>query len=295
MRLGGRYEVLDTLQSRGPIRVVRAYDTRDQLSVIIRTMPVTAAEMEEFVRFQEEAAVIASLNHPNIWRVLRTFIDEGVTCLVVEDVEGRTLADILRSGRMPLARVKFIALQIASALAYGHDRGIIHRNLEPENVMVTSDDVVKLRDLIELGRGRLFRGAAIPMASPNPRADLYASPEQREGRTVGPQTDVYSLGALLFHMVNGLPPFDDTIYSGTMRFRDDVPLAWQSVIARAMARSEQFRIASAVELGQALEALPAPGAPAMSFQAPIQAKRCPACGREGRGRFCAGCGTALEV
>src|SRR5947209_14498172 len=137
MRLGGRYEVLDTVFSRGPVRVVRALDTKEHQPVVIRTMPASADHMEDFVRFQEEAAVITSLDHPNIWKVYETFIDQGMSCIVVEAVEGRTLGELLRSGRLPPARVKHIAIQIASALAYGHQRSIIHRNLEPENIVIT--------------------------------------------------------------------------------------------------------------------------------------------------------------
>src|SRR5947209_13093207 len=190
MMLGGRYEVLDTVFTRGAVRIVRAVDVKDQLPVVIRTMQVSGENMEAFVRFQEEAALITSLDHPNIWKVYGTFIDQGMSCVVVEAVEGRTLGDLLRRGRLPLERTKHISLQIAGALAYGHQRNIIHRNLEPENVVITNGDIVKLRDMAELGMARLVRGAAVPMPSMTARADLYASPEQRQGQTVGPQTEL---------------------------------------------------------------------------------------------------------
>jgi serine/threonine protein kinase len=177
-------------------------------------------------------------------------------------------------------------------MVYAHQRSIIHRNLEPENVVVTHGDVVKVRDMAELGMARLVRGAAVPMPTATARADLYASPEQRQGRTVGPLTDVYSLGALMYHMVNGHPPFDDTIYSAELPFRPDVPIEWQSMIARAMARNERYRIGSAVQLGRAIAALPAPGAPPARFEE-AAAERCARCGREGRGNFCSSCGAPL--
>lgn len=295
MRLGGRYEILEELRGHQQVRVFRAMDTAEHHDVIIKTMPATSEGIEDFVRFQEEGAVITSLEHPNIWKVYGTFIDAGVSCIVLESVAGRTLSEVLRVERLPLWRVKSFALQIASALAYAHARRVIHRDLEPENIVITPADTVKVRAIAELGMARIVRGAAIPAQVGNPRSSLYASPEQRAGHTVGPQTDIYSLGALMYHMVNGHPPFDDALYPGGMPFREDVPVEWQSVIAQSMARSERYRIKSAVELGTAIERLPSPGGQPMHFEVPHGPARCRRCGREGSGRFCAACGAPLDV
>ena len=295
VKLAGRYEVVQELTGHGLVRVFRVVDTKDNLSLLIKTMPVSDEYMEDFIRFQEEGALITTLDHPNIWKVFGTFIDEGVSCIVLEVVEGPTLGEVLRQGRAPLAWVQSIALQIAGALAYAHSRGIIHRDLEPENIVIADGNRVKLRAMAELGVARVVKGAALPVPTTtlDRRFSPYASPEQRQGRTVDARTDVYSLGALMYHMISGFPPFDNAQGTTGFTFPDDVPIEWQGLIARAMARNERYRFSTMAEMGEAIARLPTPGTSSMQFQVPVPTRRCPRCGREGKGQFCPQCGTKL--
>ncbi|MGH9715854.1 MAG: protein kinase domain-containing protein, partial [Candidatus Acidiferrales bacterium] len=143
----GTYEVLAAIGAGGMGEVYRARDAKLGRDVALKVLPEAfARDSERMARFQREAKLLASLNHPNI-AAIYGFEDSGAThALVMELVEGPTLADRIRSGPIPVDEALRIARQIAEALEYAHERGIVHRDLKPANVKVTLDDAVKVLD-----------------------------------------------------------------------------------------------------------------------------------------------------
>jgi serine/threonine-protein kinase len=292
-------------------------DTEDGTLLTIRTMHIADdADLEAFVRFQQEGTLLTQLRHPNIWRIYSTFLDEQLCCIVSERVDGRPLSEILPLGQMELSRVKVIARQVASALSYGHERGVIHREVNPGNIVVTADDRVKLRAMSELGIARLLRGGGtISITSGlDSMAALYSAPEQIEERPVDHRVDVYSLGAVMYQMVTGRPPFEGknvmTIAAQHVRetplppsrLRADLPWEWDALILKALAKDPVRRFGTAHALEEAIAELPVPGQSSEPSQQTADSaladvssglRRCPRCGRESRGAFCGSCGTKL--
>ena len=143
----GPYEILSAIGAGGMGEVYRAHDSRLGRDVAIKVLPTAfARDAERLARFEREAKVLASLNHPNI-ATIHGLEDSGTThALVMELVEGPTLADRINSGPIPMDESLRIAKQICEALEYAHERGIVHRDLKPANIKLTSDDAVKVLD-----------------------------------------------------------------------------------------------------------------------------------------------------
>lgn len=218
----GSYEILASLGAGGMGAVYRAKDTRLGRTVAIKAMHDSfAQEPDRIARFEREAQLLASLNHPNIGAIYGVEEAEGSRFLVLEFVDGRTLADLLQAGAPPLPEALVIAQQVAGALAAAHERGIIHRDLKPGNVMVTPDGQVKVLDF---GLGKAVEGDS--SLSDGPRSNSptmtmaatqagiilgtagYMSPEQAKGRTADKRSDVWAFGCLLFELVTGKRAFD---------------------------------------------------------------------------------------
>jgi serine/threonine protein kinase len=287
MMLGGRYELRHQTGGHGSVRVFKALDTATGKPVLIKLMPAGGEDLASFIQFQEEGVVLTSLDHPNIWRVYGTFVDGEIGGIVLEPVEGLPLAEVLAEGQLSLRRIKLFALQMVAGLAYAHDRGVMHRNLNVENIVVMPEDLIKVRDMSELGTTRLIRaGTARPSTSA--AVSPYMAPEQRAGMPVDVRTDVYSVGAIVYHMIMGEPPID-----GPRRWREDVPHEWQALVARALAADKRYRFPTLRAMGEALEAAPPLDVRLTPISTPPVGIRCPQCGRPGRGQFCTACGTRL--
>jgi eukaryotic-like serine/threonine-protein kinase len=215
------YRVTAKLGEGGMGEVYRATDTRLGREVAIKVLPASfAANVESMARFAREAQVLASLNHSGIASVFGLEESNGLRGLVMELVEGPTLADRLRSGPIPLDEALHIAEQVAEALEYAHERGIIHRDLKPANVKVTADGTVKLLDF---GLAKAIEGDStaadisssptISMAATQAGIILgtaaYMSPEQARGKPVDRRADIWALGILLFELLTG-----KALYSG---------------------------------------------------------------------------------
>jgi serine/threonine-protein kinase len=205
----GPYRIECFLAAGGMGKVYRATDTRLHRAVAIK---VSAARFSE--RFEREARVIASLNHPNICQLY----DVGPNYLVMEFVEGPTLAERIRKGALPLDEALAIARQIAEALEAAHEKGRVHRDLKPANIKITPDGVVKLLDF------GLAKAAEEPMAGSNPSDSptqtisatrsgtilgtaAYMSPEQTRGAAVDKRADIWAFGCVLYEMLSGKPAF----------------------------------------------------------------------------------------
>ncbi|MEQ1760969.1 MAG: protein kinase [Vicinamibacterales bacterium] len=236
----GPYEVLTQIGVGGMGEVYRATDTKLKRQVAIKVLPASVAgDAERLARFQREAEVLAALNHPNIAAIHGLEESDGIKALVMELVEGPTLADRIAHGAIPIDEALPIAKQIAEALEAAHEQGIIHRDLKPANIKVRADGTVKVLDfgLAKAVAGAAPEGAAYVHEDGVRRADLqvrhpasqaptittpammtgagmilgtaaYMSPEQARGKAVDKRADIWAFGAVLFEMLSGTRPFD---------------------------------------------------------------------------------------
>lgn len=263
----GRYEVLETL-ARGGMGVV--YKARDPLIdrvVAIKTlgMGLSPIEAETFHRrFAREAKSAGKLNHRNIITIHDMGESEEGAYIAMEYLPGRSLRDLLDAGAvLPPEKVADIGVQVAEGLAYAHQHEIVHCDIKPGNVMVLEDGTVKITDfgIARLPTGsRTFAGNVLG----SPR---YISPEQIVGRPVDARSDLFSLGAVIYEMLTGVPPFDGTSIDEILfQVINDTPQApsernaslpreFDAIVARAMSKAPDDRYESAAALAAALRPL----------------------------------------
>ena len=211
----GHYEIGTLLGKGGMGEVWRARDTKLGREVAIKTLPEEfAKDADRLARFEREAKLLASLNHPNIAAIHGFEEDNGTHFLVLELVEGDTLADRLKRGAIPIEESLKLALQIAEALEAAHARGVIHRDLKPANIKVTPDGKVKVLDF---GLAKAYAGDEADVSVSNsPTLSMaatqqgiilgtaaYMSPEQASGISADKRADVWSFGVVLFEMLTG--------------------------------------------------------------------------------------------
>jgi serine/threonine protein kinase/Tol biopolymer transport system component len=239
----GVYHVMSLLGAGGMGEVYRARDPQLNRDVAIKVLlPSVATDSDRLARFRREAQVLAALNHPNIAHI-HGFEDSGTThALVMELVEGPTLADRIAQGPIPLEEALPIAKQIADALEAAHEQGIVHRDLKPANIKVRADGTVKVLDF-GLAKAIEPAGASSANAMNSPTLSIHAtqagmilgtaaymSPEQARGKAVDRRADIWAFGAVLFEMLTGARAFPgedvtDTIVSVVSREPDWTALA----------------------------------------------------------------------
>src|SRR5512139_1314706 len=214
----GAYEVLNLLGSGGMGEVYLARDTRLDRTVAIKVLQGhLAVSAETRQRFEREARVISSLNHPNICTLYDIGHLEGMDYLVMEHIEGESLADRLARGPLPLPELLRIGVEIADALDRAHRQGLVHRDLKPGNIMLTKTGA----KLLDFGLARATGLSAAPgdLSSPTMSRPLtaegtivgtyqYMAPEQLEGREADARSDLFSLGAVLYEMATGKRAFE---------------------------------------------------------------------------------------
>ena len=215
----GHYRFLEKIGTGGMGEVYRARDTRLERDVALKILPQAfVADAERVARFQREAKVLASLNHPHIAAIYGLEEEAPVTALVMELVEGEDLAQRLRRGPIPLDEALPIAKQIAEALEAAHGQGIIHRDLKPANIKVRSDGTVKVLDfglakaiVNDVERPDLADSPTVTAVATRAGTLLgtasYMSPEQAKGRPVDKRTDVWAFGAVLYELLTGKRAF----------------------------------------------------------------------------------------
>ncbi len=224
----GPYEIIALLGAGGMGEVYRARDDRLGRDVAIKVLPdAFAQDAERMARFEREAQVLAALNHPNIACLYGLEESGQLKALVMELVEGPTLADRIAEGPIPVAEALGLARQITEGLEYAHDKGFIHRDLKPANAKVTPDATVKLLDF------GLARAVEEPVVASNPASSLtltiestrvgmilgtaaYMSPEQASGKAVDRRSDIWSFGVVLWEMLTGKPLFHGETISHTL-------------------------------------------------------------------------------
>ena len=280
--LNGRYEIDSVLGQGGMAKVFRGTDQVLGRTVAIKVLSPQFADDAQFVaRFRREAQAAAALNQPNIVGVFDTGSQGDVHFIVMEYVEGRTLRDVIRAeGPLLPERAAEIADAVARALETAHEAGMVHRDIKPGNIMLTSDGEVKVMDF---GIARTSTGDTLTQTAAVLGTASYLSPEQAQGQPVDARSDLYSLGCVLYEMTTGRPPFsgdspvaiaykhvkDDPV--APSRINPDVPSDLEAVILKSMAKNPANRYQTAAEmrqdLGRLMQGLPTLATPVMAGDA----------------------------
>ncbi|GAB4523140.1 MAG: hypothetical protein Fur0018_05730 [Anaerolineales bacterium] len=284
-KLKDRYEIESLLGQGGMSAVYKAYDPNLKRDVAVKLIHAHLSDDPEFVRrFEDEAAAVARLSHPNIVDVYDFDHDEQAYFMVLEYLRGETLQQRLRrlneqDQHMPLEDVVKICAQICEAVDYAHQNGVIHRDLKPANVMISPEGKAVLMDFgivkIVGDQHHTATGTVLGTA-------LYMSPEQVRGSTIDQRSDIYSLGVMLFEMLSGKPPFEAESAMTVMRMHldapvpdihevaPDVPDGMRTILQRALEKFPDQRYQTAGDMASDLRAVLA-AYPTEKTHIPLQA------------------------
>jgi Tol biopolymer transport system component len=258
----GHYEITSHLGTGGMGEVYQATDSKLGRSVAIKLLPEAFThDADRTARFEREARVLASLNHPNIAAIYGVEESGGRKFLVMELVSGETLAEKIKRGVIPLEEALGIALQITEALEAAHEKGVVHRDLKPGNVMLTSDGRVKVLDFglakaydTNPSSATLSNSPTVAsMAATNAGVILgtaaYMSPEQARGKLVDKRADIWAFGVVLYEMVSGKRPFDGEdlteVLAAVVKEQPDlgrVPALLRPVLQRCLEKDPRKRL-----------------------------------------------------
>ncbi|MDD5542363.1 MAG: protein kinase [Acidobacteriia bacterium] len=272
------YRLVESLGCGGMGEVFRAEDTRLQRTVALKLFSEQATpDPEQRRQLQQEARRAAAVNHRNITTIYELGEWNGDFYIVMEYVAGKTLSEEIQAGPLPLDRVLDLSIQILAALKAAHAGGIVHCDLKPSNIMLTSEGVVKILDFglsrqtptreRRLSPDDLTSGVEALENSPLRGTPDYLSPEQIRGELPNERSDIFSFGVLLFEMVAGRRPFEAPGPAALLRkilheepgslcsFRPDLPLELEHIVRKALHKSPDRRYASAAEVSRDLEKL----------------------------------------
>ncbi len=264
----GPYEVQSPLGAGGMGEVYQARDTKLNRDVALKVLPENlAGDLERMARFRREAQVLASLNHSNIAAIYGIEDAANTPALIMELVDGITLADRIVRGPIPAAEAVPLARQIADALEYAHEKGITHRDLKPANIKITPDGKSKVLDF---GLAKVLQpdlgGSSDPSSSPTftgahtlagmiQGTAAYMSPEQAKGRIVDRRTDIWAFGCVLYEMLTGTPAFDGETITDTLaaivraepdwsRLPQETPPKLRELLQRCLRKDPKQRLQS---------------------------------------------------
>lgn len=263
--LGGRYRLIRRIASGGMGEVWAGVDTPTGRDVAVKVMhPHTADEVEFAQRFRDEARYAAALVHPNIVDVYDSGDDDGLAYLVMELVEGGTVAELIEArGALDAATVRSILRQTAAALGVAHRAGLVHRDVKPSNILVGRDGVAKLADF---GIVHATDGAGLTRPGALVGSPHYVSPEQATGAEASGASDLYSLGAVAHEMLTGVKPFDRGtplaialahVMEPPPELPADTPADLADLVTALLAKDPAGRPASADAVIEALAGVPA--------------------------------------
>jgi Tol biopolymer transport system component len=294
----GPYEIQTRIGSGGMGEVYRATDTNLKRAVAIKVLPESVAtDRDRLARFQREAEVLASLNHPNIAAIYGLERSTAITALVMELVEGPTLADRIGQGPIPVDEALAVARQIAEALEAAHEQGIIHRDLKPANIKVRPDGPVKVLDFglakaLEPVSARADATASPTITSPAMMTGVgvllgtaaYMSPEQARGKVVDKRSDIWAFGAVLYEMVTGRRAFPgedvaDVLVAVLSKDPDwtalppDTPEFVRRLLRRLLQRDRRRRLADIADARLELEDGASAAAGSGNLSAPVLVER----------------------
>jgi len=263
--IADRYELQELVGSGGMSTVYRAYDRDLQRTVAVKVLHSRYADDDEYTeRFRREARMAAQLSHPGVVLVIERGDHGDRPYIVFEYVEGENLKQLVdREGPLPVERALELAIQVARGLSVAHGKGLVHRDVKPQNILLNGSGQAKVTDFgiarsLEMQGGVTQTGAVLGTSD-------YLSPEQAQGGRVSESSDVYSLGVVLYEMLTGELPFaGDNFVAVAMQHinqpapwvterRPDVPVRLESAVARALAKDPRERFATMAEFCGELE------------------------------------------
>jgi serine/threonine-protein kinase len=281
--LGNRYRIVGPVGEGGMATVYRAVDTKLGRTVAIKALhPEYTRDAPFLQRFKQEAEFAASLGaHPNIVDIYDVEPDGDIPYMVMAYVEGKTLKDLIREKRRFSVPEAFaIGQQVASALDFAHKRGLVHRDVKPQNILVTPDGVAKVTDF---GIARSVTTTQLTRTGMVIGTVHYFSPEQAQGKPLGPQSDIYSLGIILYEMLTGHLPFDAENAIGVAMqhlhsqppnpwdYNPDIPARAVATVLRALEKDPEKRYRDAGEFAAAMGAQEVPAGMGTTAVQPIVA------------------------
>ena len=257
----GKYEIIELLGQGGMATVYKGYQPDIDRFVAVKVLPPHPGQDAQFMeRFRLEARTIAQLQHPHILPMHDYGNDHNILYLVMAYVGGGSLKDRISEGPMPLSEVEVMLRQISSALDYAHRRGVVHRDIKPDNILLDSEGHVMLADF---GIAKILEGeTGLTTTGGVLGTPAYMSPEQGQGLPVTHQADIYSLGVIVFEMLTGRAPFSaDTPMQVVLKHItepvpnilqevEDLPPALEPVMRRVLAKNPEERYSSAMDFAQ---------------------------------------------
>ena len=253
-----RYKILDHLGTGGMATVWLGYDTILDRQVAIKTFKIDANDEDAVKRFNREAKAVTSLSHPNIVSIYDVENEGEFYYLILEYVEGMTLKDyMIKNPRIPIETIVHIAKQIAAGLSHAHQNGIIHRDIKPQNILMNENLTCKITDF---GIARAYGDTTLTQTNQMLGTVYYLSPEQAHGNVATAQSDIYSLGILIFEMITGQIPFKGESAVAIAlkhlqeelpdidKYRENVPQSVKNIVLQATMKNPNERYISSKEL-----------------------------------------------
>ena len=263
-RLDGRYEIQEIIGIGGMAVVYKAFDIQENKIVAIKILKDEFGTNVEFLRrFQNESKVIAVLSHPNIVKVFDVSFGDNFQYIVMEYIDGITLKEYIeRKQSIPWKDALYFTVQILRALQHAHDKGIVHRDVKPQNIMLLRDGTIKVTDF---GIARFSRSDERTITDKAIGSVHYISPEQAKGGPIDEKADLYSVGVLMYEMLTGCLPFDgdNAVSVAIMQLQDEpkhpreidsnIPVGLEQITMRAMRKNPEHRYHSDAEMLRDLE------------------------------------------
>lgn len=258
-KLDGRYEITELIGVGGMADVYKGVDIIDNKQVAIKILKKEYAENEEFLRrFRNESKAIAVLSHPNIVRIYDVGFSEKIQYIIMEYIDGITLKEYIEEEQVLTWKdtVHFI-IQILRALQHAHDKGIVHRDIKPQNIMMFTDGTIKVMDF---GIAKFARDEGKTATDQAIGSVHYISPEQAKGDVTDAKSDIYSVGAMMYEMLTGKKPFDsdNPVSIAVMHMHDipvrprtinpEIPCGLEEIVLRAMEKDPADRYQSTTEM-----------------------------------------------
>ena len=253
-----RYKILDHLGTGGMATVWLGYDTILDRQVAIKTFKIDANDEDAVKRFNREAKAVTSLSHPNIVSIYDVENEGEFYYLILEYVKGMTLKDyMIKNPRISIETIVHIAKQIASGLSHAHQNGIIHRDIKPQNILMNDNLTCKITDF---GIARAYGDTTLTQTNQMLGTVYYLSPEQARGNVATAQSDIYSLGILIFEMITGQIPFKGESAVAIAlkhlqeelpdidKYRENVPQSVKNIVLKATMKNPNERYISSKEL-----------------------------------------------